>query len=84
MRWLMMPAIQHSVMKMAQAMEMTMGGASHLTVCARKHSGMSQAMKGCSSVVLRTLRKRSMDSGANQESRCGGREYRMVLDIVRR
>ncbi|KAK1239533.1 hypothetical protein MKX07_009021 [Trichoderma sp. CBMAI-0711] len=63
-----------SEMKMAQAMAATMGGASQRVVCARRHSGISQQMKGWKMLTLRTLRMRSMERGANHESRCGGRE----------
>lgn len=59
----------------AHAMETSIGGASQNMFCARKQSGMIQAMNGWKKLVLRTLTRRSMDRGANQESRWGGIAY---------
>jgi hypothetical protein len=73
MRWLIMFAIHDMVMSVAQAMEPTMRGSSHGRACARKHSGIIQQTKGWRNVTLRTLTKRSMERGANQESCWGGR-----------
>jgi hypothetical protein len=59
----------------AQAIETNMGGASQNMFWARKHSGTIHAIKGWKKVVLKTLTMRSIESGANQESRCGGVLY---------
>jgi hypothetical protein len=72
---LMAPKIQDSEMNDAQAIETSMGGASQNMFWARKQSGTIHAMKGWKKLVLRTLRMRSMESGANQESRWGAVAY---------
>lgn len=63
-------------------MATSMGGASQRMVWARKQRGMIQARNGCRKVTRRTLRMRSRDSGANQASRWGGREYSMAMGGV--
>jgi hypothetical protein len=74
-RLLIIPAIQDSEIMEAQAIDTSIGGASQNMFWARKQSGMIHAIKGWKKLVLRTLIKRSIDSGANQESRWGGVAY---------
>ena len=54
-------------------METCIGILSQSMCSARKHKGIIHATNGWKKVTLRTLRKRSMENGANHESRCGGR-----------
>ena len=71
----MIPAIQLSVTSVAYTMDTTIGRASHDMASARKHSGTIHATNGCRNVTFNTFSSRSTDSGANHDSRCGGRGY---------
>jgi len=73
------PAKKVNVTMEAKTMATIMGGASQCIVCARKHSGMIQARNGWKKVTLRTLKRRSMERGANHESRRAGEEAASIL-----
>lgn len=69
------PRIHDKVISEAHAIDTSIGGASQNMFCARKHSGTIHAMNGWKNVLLNTLTIRSIESGANHESRCGGVVY---------
>lgn len=82
-RWLTAAAIQQRETSEAQAAAASIGGDSHLTVRARRHSGINQQTNGCSSVTPRTRSSRSTERGANHESRCGGRGWPDMMARLR-
>ncbi len=56
-------SIHDRVMKDAQPIDTSMGGASQNMFCARKHSGMIHAMNGWKKVVRKTFTMRSIERG---------------------